>query len=131
MKVKGMTLTELLVVLAILGILLLMAFPVLKPLFTKTYSLEARTNLKHLASLQETYYLERMAFAENFQAVGFEQPRLVTQESGTAHYQFEIIRANRQDYLARATAVTDFDGDGTFNIWEVDKNGLPHEITPD
>ncbi|MEO1451511.1 MAG: type IV pilin protein, partial [Bacteroidota bacterium] len=120
-----------LVVLAILGILLLMAFPVLKPLFTKTYSLEARTNLKHLASLQETYYLERMAFTDDFQALAFEQPRLVTEESGTAHYQFEIVKATQQEFVARATSVTDFDGDGTFNVWEVDKSGMPREIIPD
>ena len=46
---KGMTLTELLVVLAILGVLLLLAFPVLRPLFAKTHALEAKTNLKHLS----------------------------------------------------------------------------------
>ena len=126
-----MTLTELLVVLAILGILLLMAFPVMKPLFAKTYSLEARTNLKPLASLQQTYYLERMAFTDDFQELAFEQPTLITEESGTAHYRFEIVKANQAEFVARATAVTDFDGDGIFNVWEVSRTGVPHEIIAD
>ncbi|MEO0470838.1 MAG: prepilin-type N-terminal cleavage/methylation domain-containing protein [Bacteroidota bacterium] len=130
-RLKGMTLTELLVVLAILGILLLLAFPVLKPIFSKTYSMEAKTNLKHLAQLQEIHFLEKISYADQFQPIGYEHARLVNQENGTAHYQIEIIRAGRDDFLARATAITDFDGDGTFNVWEVDKSGIPKEIQPD
>ena len=51
----AMTLTELLVVMAILGILLLLALPVLKPLFSRTHAIEAKTQLKHLAELQKIY----------------------------------------------------------------------------
>lgn len=128
---KGMTLTELLVVLAILGILLLLAFPVLKPLFARTYSLEARTNLKHLANLQQQYYMERMAYTDEFYQLGYEQAILVGQENGTAHYQVELVQANRENFVARAVSITDFDGDGQFNAWEIDKVGIPREITPD
>ena len=44
---KAMTLTELLVVLAILGVLLLLSFPVLKPLFSK----RMRLRLKLISSI--------------------------------------------------------------------------------
>lgn len=130
-KLKGMTLTELLVVLAILGILLLLAFPVLKPLFTKTYQMEAKTNLKHLAQLQKVYHMENIRYSDQFGDLGFEQASLVSQENGTAHYQVEIVKANQNEFVARATAITDFDGDGTFNVWEIDKGGKPREIIPD
>ena len=130
MKLKGMTLTELLVVLAILGVLLLLAFPVLKPLFTKTHAMEAKTNLKHLAELQKVYHLEHYRFAPAFETVGFEQAPLIT-ENGTAHYQIEMVRVNQNDFVARATSITDFDGDGVMNIWEVDQTAIPREIQPD
>lgn len=130
-KLKGMTLTELLVVLAILGVLLLLAFPVLKPLFSVTHALEAQTNLKHLATLQETHFLKTTKYSDQFSSLGFEQAKLVSQENGTAHYQIEIVQISRDNFLARATAISDFDGDGVFNVWEIDKNKIPKEITPD
>lgn len=130
-KLKGMTLTELLVVLAILGVLLLMAFPVLKPLFSKTHSLEAKTNLKHLSELQKIHHLESTKYAAEFYPLGFEQARLVSEPEGTAHYEISIVQASHDDFLARASAITDFDGDGILNVWEVDKSGVPKEIIPD
>lgn len=128
---SGMTLTELLVVLAILGILLLLAFPVLKPIISRTYAMEARTNLRHLAELQEDHYMTNLNYGTDFQSVGFEQARLANEENGNAHYRIEIIRADRENFTARATAITDFDGDGRFNVWEIDKEGNPREIIPD
>lgn len=130
MKLKGMTLTELLVVLAILGVLLLLAFPVLKPLFSKTHAIEAKTNLKHLAELQKVYHLEHYRFAPEVEAVGFEQVKLIS-ENGTAHYQIELVRVDQQDFLARATSITDFDGDGVMNVWEIDRGAIPREVQPD
>lgn len=128
---KSMTLTELLVVLAILGILLLLAFPVLRPLFSSTYAMEAKTNLKHLAQLQEIYHLSHLRYSDGFQDLHFEQATLVNQENGTAHYAVEILKAGQGEFVARATSVTDFDGDGAFNVWEIDKNGIPKEVVPD
>ncbi len=126
-----MTLTELLVVLAILGILLLLAFPVLRPLFSSTYAMEAKTNLRHLAHLQEIHHLSHLRYSEAFQPLHFEQARLVSEANGTAHYEIEITQADQEGFLARAKAVTDFDGDGQFNVWEIDQNGIPRELIPD
>ena len=126
-----MTLTELLVVLAILGILLLLAFPALKPLFAKTYALEAKTNLRHLAQLQKIYFLEHSRYCTEFGPLGFEHAPLVNQENGTAHYRVEILRADAEGFQARALSVTDFDGDGVFNVWEVDQGGIPGEVVGD
>jgi type IV pilus assembly protein PilE len=131
MKLKSMTLTELLVVLAILGILLLMAFPVLSPLFSSTYAMEAKTNLSHLAHLQEVHHLTQRRYAKAFPELHFEQAPLVNEENGTAHYQIEILHADREQFSARATAITDFDGDGQFNVWEIDQRGVPREVQPD
>jgi len=131
LTLRAMTLTELLVVLAILGILLLLAFPALKPLISRTYAMEARQNLRHLANLEESYYLEHIRYTDEFTRLGFQQADLVTDEHGTAHYEIEITQAGTDGFLAKATAVTDFDGDGVFNVWEVDKHGQPREKIPD
>ena len=56
---------------------------------------------------------------------------MFTSLPGIKENQFEIVKASQQEFVARATAVTDFDGDGTFNVWEVDKNGIPREVIPD
>ncbi len=130
-RVKGMTLTELLVVLAILGVLLLLAMPVLTPLFSMTHAMEAKNNLKYLAELEELHYLSHARYTDEFEELAFVQPKLVSEPDGTAHYQIEIVKLSKTDFLARATAITDFDRDDVFNIWEIDKRGIPREVVKD
>lgn len=130
LKLKGMTLTELLVVLAILGILILMAFPMLKPLISGTYATEAKTNLKHLSQLQEIYHMKTGKYSSEFSEISFEQNKLET-EGGTAVYKIEIVDASKSNFKAKAIAVRDFDDDGVMNEWEIDKDGIPRELVPD
>jgi type IV pilus assembly protein PilE len=125
-----MTLTELLVVLAILGILVLMAFPVVMPLFQKARSTEAKIQLKHLCTLQKTYFLENAHYGKDIKEIGFEQAEMDA-AGGTAHYRIEIVEASSNTFLGRAIAETDFDGDGQMNIWEIDHTCQPKEIVED
>jgi len=121
-KIDGFTLTELLVVLVIIGILVLMALPVLMPLISKTRSIEAKQGLKHLYTLQKTHFYEFAKYSADLSKIGFEQEKLTTEgEDGKSNYIFEIIRADSKGFSARATAIVDFDGDGQFNIWEIDE----------
>lgn len=131
-KVKAFTLQELLVVLVIVGILVLLALPVLMPLVTKAHSLEAKNALGMVNTLQKTYFYEHSKYSADIQEIGFEQEQLVTQaDNGKSKYQVEMVEASASTFLARATAVVDFDGDGTFNIWEIDQEGSLRETVKD
>ncbi len=130
-KLKAFTLSELLVVLVIIGILVLLALPSLMPLITRTRSIEAKQALKHVHTLQKTYYFEYSKFSDDLRALGFEQEGLVTDGTGNANYDITIAEATPVSFLARATAVVDFDGDGEYNVWEIDHEGKMIETVPD
>lgn len=129
-KLHGFTLAELLVVLAIIGILVLLALPSLLPLISKTKSLEAQLQLKHLLQLEKSYFFVHSKYSNDLLDLGFEQSKLVT-EDGQANYKIEITEASVKGFRARATSVTDFDQDGQLNTWEVDNSENIKEITKD
>ena len=131
-RVRAFTLSELLVVLVIIGILVLMALPVLMPLISRTRSIEAKQGLKHIYTLEKTFFYEFSKYSSDLEKIGFEQEKLVTEgEDGKSNYSFEIVEANHNTFLVRARAVVDFDGDGEFNIWEIDQSNNLAEITKD
>ena len=129
-KLKGFTLAELMVVLCIIGILVLLMLPALMPLISKTKSLEAQLQLKHLLQLEKSYFFMHSKYSTNLDDIGFEQGKLVTQDC-RANYKIEIVEASNKTFKAIATSVTDFDQDGQFNVWEVDGTENLKEVTKD
>src|ERR1700712_1180891 len=93
-RVNAYTLTEILVVLVIIGILILLALPNLLPLITKAKSLEAKTQLNHIQTLEQSYFYEHSKYSKDLTEVGFIQEKLVTDGSeGRANYRIEITNA--------------------------------------
>lgn len=129
-QVKGMTLIELLLVLALIGILLSMAVPKLMPLIGRTKSLEAQMQLKHVLNLEKNYFYINSKYSNSLEDLGFEQSKLVT-EDGKANYKIEIVEANNKSFTAKALSVTDFDQDGQLNIWQINQDEEIKEITKD
>lgn len=129
-KLKAFTLMELLVVLIIIGILVLLALPNLMPLISKAKSTEAQLQLEHIHTLEKSYFYLHSKYSTDFTEISFE-PAVLTTKGGNANYQIEIIEATNNTFKARATAITDFDGDGIFNVWEVDQDKHIKEVTPD
>lgn len=130
LKIKAFTLMELLIVLIIIGILVLLALPNLMPLISKAKSTEAQLQLEHVHTLEKSYFYLHSKYSDNFTDISFEHSVLTT-KGGNANYQIEIIEATNNTFKARATAITDFDGDGVFNVWEVNQDKNIKEITPD
>jgi type IV pilus assembly protein PilE len=131
-KVSAFTLTEVLVVLVIVGILVLLALPNLMPLISRAKSTEAKVQLEHVYTLEKSAFYEKSKYPADLESIGFVQEKLVTEnENGTANYRVEIVEAGPPGFKARATAVVDFDGDGQFNIWEIDQDKNLQEVVKD
>jgi type IV pilus assembly protein PilE len=129
-RLIGFTLPELLIVLVIIGILILLAMPRLMPLISQAKSTEAQLQLRHLYTLEKTYFYLHSKYSLLLEEVGFEQEKSVA-EGGNANYFIEIIEAEIYTFKGRATALVDFDGDGIFNIWEIDQDNRLTEISKD
>jgi len=129
-KLNAYNLQEILIGLVIIGILVLLALPNLMPLISRAKSTEAQLQLSHLYNSQTTYFYMHSTYAIELSDIDFETPRTV-KEDGRSNYIYEILSATNNSFKARATAITDFDGDGIFNVWEIDENGAPKEIVKD
>jgi type IV pilus assembly protein PilE len=129
-KFAAYNLQEVLIVLVIIGILLLLALPNLMPLISKTKSIEAQTQLKYIYNSQTSYRYMYSKFSGDLSEIDFEAPKTV-KENGTSNYVYEILATTTNSFKARATAITDFDGDGVFNVWEIDEIGNPKQTVKD
>ncbi|WP_426672067.1 type IV pilin protein [Mucilaginibacter sp. McL0603] len=131
-RVNAYTLTEILVVLVIIGILVLLALPNLLPLITKAKSTEAKLQLEHLQTLEKNYFYEHSKYSKDLTEIGFVQEKLsADSKDGRANYRIEITNATNITFSGRATAVVDFNGNGTYNVWEIDQDKTLKEVTPD
>ncbi|HMQ77076.1 MAG TPA: prepilin-type N-terminal cleavage/methylation domain-containing protein [Flavobacteriales bacterium] len=129
-RIAAFTLTELLIALVIVGILVYLALPDYSQVVAQAKATEAKLQLEHLHSLQTTHYYERSQYAGDLGALGFRQQKLVS-DGGTANYRIELVNAGPRTYMARATAVADFDQDGQYNVWEIDHDKALREVIPD
>ncbi|MHA7057065.1 prepilin-type N-terminal cleavage/methylation domain-containing protein [Aquimarina sp. M1] len=129
-KIRAFNLQEMLLVLAIIGILLLIALPNFLPLIAQTKAQEAKIQLKTISNMQTQYRYLNSKYSLDFNEINYESP-VTVKSGGTANYSYEIIEASISNFKARATAVIDFDGDGVFNVWEIDQSGSPKQITKD
>ena len=117
-KIPSYSLTELLVVLVIIGILILMALPNLMPLISRAKSTEAKIQLEHIYTLEKNYFYANSKYSASLDDIGFEQVK-TTKDGGSANYVIEIIEVGTNTFVARATAINDFTGNGKFNVWEI------------
>lgn len=129
-RLPAFSLPELLVVLVIIGILVLIALPNLMPLISRAKSTEAQQQLVFLHTLQKNNFYTYSKYSSSLEELGFEQQPLVT-DDGHANYRIEIVEASEHGFRATATAVVDFDGDGEYNVWEIDEDKNLRETVKD
>ncbi|UMY66258.1 MULTISPECIES: type IV pilin protein [unclassified Flavobacterium] len=118
-RVRAYSMTEILIVLCIIGIILLMVLPNQTSVISQAKSIEAQAMLNQVYGLEKSYFYRYSKYTSNLEELGFEQEQTVDQ-GGQAVYKIEIAEATNNGFLARATSVSDLDGDGAFNTWEID-----------
>ena len=126
----GFSLTELMVVLVIIGVLVLLALPKLLPLVTRAKTTEAKLMLKQVYTLEQAYKLEHDRYSSVTSEIGFEQEKLISQ-GGQARYKIEISSTSDTNFAAQAISTVDFNGNGTYNVWAVDQMGAIKEMVAD
>lgn len=129
-KVKGFSLQNVLIGMIVTAILFLLAQPNLTKPVTRAKTMEAQLQLNHLCDMEKLYYYANSKYSADFNEIDFEQSKLKT-EDGTANYRIEIIEASDKGFTATATAVVDFDGDGSYNVWQITQDKNLKEITQD
>ncbi len=120
-RLKAFSMLQIMGAILIAGILTALAVPSIMKAVTKAKQGEAKSQLEHLYSLERLYFLEFSKYSPELETIDFEQQTLVTEEGG-ARYKIEIVEAGTTTFTARATAVQDFDGDGVFNMWEINQD---------
>ena len=126
--VQAYSLTEILIVLCIIGILLLMVLPNQTAVISQAKAIEAQAMLNQVYGLQKSNFYRFSKYSNNLEELGFEQNQTVD-EGGQAVYKIEIVEASNSSFTARATSVSDLDDDGSFNTWEINDKKILTEVT--
>lgn len=129
-RLKAFSLAEVLIVLAIMGILIMLVVPNQTGIATRTKSMEAQQELRMLHNLQYAYFLQFSKYSQDLKEINY-LPHKLNTEGGTANYRISITEASPAGFKGRAESVVDFNGDGKMNIWEIDQEGQPKEVQPD
>jgi type IV pilus assembly protein PilE len=129
-QVKAFSLAEILIVLAVIGILIMLVVPNQTAVASRAKSIEAQSALNNIYSLQYAYFLQYSKYANELNDLDYIPNKLVT-EGGRANYKIEIMDASTSGFRARAEAVVDFNGNGKFNTWEIDETGTLKEVIKD
>lgn len=125
--VRAYSMTEILIVLCIIGIILLMVLPNQTAVISQAKAIEAQAMLNQVYGLEKSYFYRYSKYTGNLEELGFEQESTVD-EGGQAVYKVEVVDATNDSFLARATSVSDLDSDGAFNTWEIDNKKILTEV---
>ena len=110
---KGFTLIELMIVVAVIGLLVAIAIPNFMTFQCKSKQIEAKTNLGFIRNLEIGYEAEYSTYSSNATLIGFST-------KGNTRYAYSIV-LNSTGYIATATGKpnTEISGD----TWTINENG--------
>lgn len=98
---RGVTLTELMVVVVIIGILTAIAYPNYREYAARAKRNEAKAALLQIATNQERFYLQNNSYTTNMTSLGF--PVASNFLSDTDSYVITVNNADANDFMATAT----------------------------
>ncbi|MGL4476058.1 MAG: type IV pilin protein [Shewanella sp.] len=97
---KGFTLIELMITVAIVGILAAIAYPSYIDYITKSARSEGVAAVMKVVNLQEQYYLDNRAYATDMTKLGLNKTPFITE-----HGHYSIASAGSSDFTITATAL--------------------------
>ncbi len=97
---------------------------------SRVKAIEAESMLSQVYALEKNHFFMYSVYSDNLDKVNFEQEPLIP-TGGQANYLLFVEYASQDSFLIKAVSVTDFDGDGQFNIWQIDQNKTLKEIQED
>lgn len=105
---RGFTLIELVIAVAIIGILAAVAFPSFMDSVRKSRRTEAMTALNNVQQAQERFRANKTAYADNLTAAPTADPAGLGLTTGTpsGYYTIALVSATATSYEATATAVS-------------------------
>jgi type IV pilus assembly protein PilA len=91
---KGFTLIELMIVIAIIGILAAIAIPQFSAYRTRSYNSAAQSDLRNAATAQEAYYVDFQTYADSLAKLQSDESGFV----GSTNVNLNVINANESGY---------------------------------
>ena len=113
MDQKGFTLIELMIVVAIIGILAAIAIPNFMRYQAKTRQSEAKANLTGIYTSEISYRAENDAYGASIGLLSWAA-------AGTTRYTYSITAAATTTFTAQATG--NIDSDATVDTWTIDES---------
>ncbi len=127
----GFSLTELMIVVAIIGILAVIAIPNFLKYQARAKQSEAKANLVAIHTSEMAYFAEKNTYVDDFNAIGF----AVTGSSQLYYYELgsssfgtlppgctASTLDNVSDTGFTAAATANIDGDSTCDVWTIDQD---------
>ncbi len=137
---RGFSLTELMIVVAIIGILAVIAIPNFLKYQARAKQSEAKNNLVAIHTSEMAYFAENNKYIDDFNAIGF----AVTGSSQLYYYELGDsssgtlppgCTASTLDHVSQtgftAAATGNIDGDSTCDVWTIDDKKTLQNVTND